>query len=166
MDHTPSEILLELFFFLDRNEIERNQLVCRRWNSTIHKSLLLMPYRKLKGFDIITSPFYSVIAEGEVIFEVGDRESVQRRAESLKYCIIEELKLGNSHDLRTKPIQEIFKSLVTSSGAKLRVLSLRYDCNEKSDFIKEFIMQYISPVTEIHLPSSSLRTNFWKRFRN
>jgi hypothetical protein len=64
-----------------------------------------MPYRKLKGFDIITSPFYSVIAGGEVIFEVGDRESVQRRAESLKYCIIEELKLGNSHDLRKKPIQ-------------------------------------------------------------
>lgn len=105
MDHTPSEILLELFFFLDRNEIERNQLVCRRWNSAIHKSLSLMPYRKLKGFDIITSPVYSVIAGGEVIFEVGDRESVQRRAESLKYCIIEELKLGSSHDLRTKPIQ-------------------------------------------------------------
>lgn len=50
----------------------------------------------------------------------------------------------------------IFKSLITLSSSKLRILSLQYDCNCREDFTSIFniIQDYISP-SKLHLRAMS-----------
>lgn len=107
MSLIPIDILKDFFLFFDRNEIERNQLVCKHWNRAVKLHISTIPLRKLKNLEIRTknTRFPYATIDGEVIYDVEERERVQKRAENLKYCVIEEMILENGCNLKEKSVQ-------------------------------------------------------------
>lgn len=99
MTKIPHDILQDTFLFLNRNEVEKSQLVCSSWNSIIEGHSSIMPLRLLNQLKIYTSnkvhPY--ALADNEIIFDTEELERVQKRAENLKFCVIKLLVFDQEH---------------------------------------------------------------------
>lgn len=89
----PIDILQDVFLALNRNEVEKSQLICHRWNHTIKAFISHMPLRLLKQLKIIvrqnSDPY--IEADGEIAFKTDKCETIRSRRDYIKFCVFGEL---------------------------------------------------------------------------
>jgi hypothetical protein len=97
MSFVPSDIIHDIFLFLDRNEIEKNQLVSKHCNATVKLYNFTLPLRRLKELKILGKAWQNSYAEVDGHYVIDEQKNIdEKRVESLRFCIIEEIRFDES----------------------------------------------------------------------
>lgn len=125
MSSIPIELLRDIFINSTRNEVEKCQIVCRRWNRTVRAYINYMPLRLLKEVKIYVpkyrGPYPYVEADGELIYRTEESEKIIARRQYVKFCVIGALRLECNYHLENLTfrvsfwffqVSEVFQILV------------------------------------------------------
>jgi hypothetical protein len=134
MTTQPAELLCDIFQFLYRNEVEKSQLVSRKWNDVISTYQSLMPLRELHlstmrkrkkhKNEIIIDCVTKLPGKQKIrTVNIFDKEDFKRE---LKNCVLVQLDInnvvGDEFDCSIKKWDmQMWEDMVKACGQKIKV---------------------------------------------